>query len=154
MRFKRIVFISLFCHPLLGWAQELNSFYEAQYKAHPAEAQSMGPKGELQWKKDRKASRYKTDLLAAWKEAEAPNFDGHYFAVHGIGCGTGCEVIFIVDWKTGRIFYPAWDASFEVRKDSRLLILNPYDQCTAYGPPVLLDFSGHRFKEIAHENCR
>ncbi|WP_224244330.1 hypothetical protein [Hyalangium gracile] len=112
----------------------------------------MKAKAALQWNK--KARRYRTRLTQAWAEAKEPNFAGHFYAVEDIGCGTGCLVVFVIDWNTGEIFSPPEDHYFEARKDSRLMILKPYEFCSAYGPPILLEFTGKLFREVKHDRCR
>lgn len=134
--------------------EAFKAFYDAQFKAFPAPQAALKAKAKLQWEKDPKARRYRTALQRVWAEAKEPNFAGHFYAVKDIGCGTGCEVIFVIDWNTGAIYYPPMDNYFEVRKDSRLLIQKPYEFCSAYGPPVLLEFTGKRFREVKHDRCQ
>lgn len=130
----------------------LTGFYEAQFKAFPAPQGRLQPKAPLQWKNP-EARKYRTRLKEAWAQAREPNFAGHYFVPDNIGCGTGCRVVFVVDWNTGAIFSPPEHHFFQVRRDSRLMILKPYDTCTAYGPPLLLEFTGGRFREVRHDRC-
>ena len=133
--------------------ENLEAFFEGRFNAYPATSTDYGVKARLKWRSDAKARRYRTSLIRAWKKAKEPNFSGHYYAVSDIGCGTGCRVIFIVDWRTGEIFYPPEDHSFSVRKESRLMILKPYSVCTPYGPPLLYAFEDGVFKEIKHDKC-
>jgi hypothetical protein len=139
-----------------AWADDepssLTAFYEAQFKAFPAPQGRLKAKAPLQWKNP-EARKYRTRLKEAWAEAKEPNFAGHYFVPDNIGCGTGCLVVFVVDWNTGAILSSPEHHYFEVRKDSRLMILKAYDACTAYGPPLLLEFTGGRFREVKHDQC-
>ncbi len=130
----------------------LTGFFEAQFKAFPATQAPLKAKAQIQWTP--RARRYRTRIKEAWAEAKEPNFAGHFYAVENIGCGTGCQVIFVIDWNTGEIFSPPEDQYFAVRKDSRLMILKPYDFCSAYGPPILLEFTGKLFREVKHDKCR
>ena len=56
--------------------------------------------------------------------AKGPNFAGAYFLAT-VGCGTGCEVIFVIDLRTGVIYVSPDAASNDVlfQKDSRLIII-------------------------------
>ena len=135
--------------------ENLREFFNSQFRAYPAAPAEQGlSKGELQWKTDWKARRYRTLLKKEWAAAKEPNFAGHYFAVPGIGCGAPCAMIFIVDWHTGKIFYPPRDDVYEFHKDSRLLVLRPYDECTLFGPPILYAFDGENFKVVEHDKCK
>ncbi|MDC0713774.1 hypothetical protein POL68_35235 [Stigmatella sp. ncwal1] len=129
----------------------LTGFFETQFKAFPAAQVALKTQAPLQW--NRRARRYRTRISQAWAEAKEPNFAGHFLAVENIGCGTGCLVIFVIDWNTGEIFSPPENHVFAVRKDSRLMILKPYDICSAYGPPILLEFTGKLFREVKHSQC-
>ncbi|WP_224366806.1 hypothetical protein [Hyalangium versicolor] len=133
-------------------SDSLTGFYEAQFKAFPATPVPLKAKASLQW--NPKARRYRTRIKQAWEEAKEPNFAGHFYAVENIGCGTGCLVIFVIDWNTGEIFSPPEDHFFAVHNNSRLMISKAYDSCTAYGPPILLEFTGKRFREVKHDRCK
>lgn len=135
-------------------SESLVGFYDENFKKYPSLKVELSTKALLQWRSDKKARKYKTSLLSSWNAAKSPNFAGHYFAASGIGCGTGCAVIFIIDWNTGKIFYPKEDHAFLTKKESRLLVLKPYDECTAFGPPILLEFRDGLFHEIQHSKCQ
>lgn len=131
--------------------KSLSAFYESQFKKYPVAASGVGVKASLLLQTNQKARQYKTRLTEAWVGAKEPNFAGHYVAIDQIGCGTGCVVIFIVDWNTGRISTPPRDAAFQFRKASRLIVLNPYDECTVYGPPILYEFVDGFFRKVENE---
>ena len=67
--------------------------------------------------------------------AQGPNFAGHYTIVTW-GCGTGCQMMAVVDAQTGRVYFPKAlstltynlvenieDAGLKYRLNSRLLVL-------------------------------
>ncbi len=91
------------------------------------------------------------------------NFAGHYTIVTW-GCGTACQVLAVIDVKTGQIYFPEIVASvgFEYRSDSSLLVVNPaknleeipelYQQ--AYGPSRYYQWQNNQFIPLcnSHEN--
>jgi len=151
-------FIGLRCHANEGpeGLEELETFYEEQLRAFPSKpAPPLRKAKQLQLKGNKKALRYRTSLTWSWSSAEEPNFAGRYFVPEDIGCGTECRVIFIVDWNTGRIMTPPQNHSyFRVERTSRLIILNAFPHCTAFGSPILYTFDGAKFKEIKHDKCQ
>jgi len=94
----------------------------ADYPAEPAPHKRAK---DVQFKVNSKAWRYRTTLQNAL--AGEPDFNGHYvFAT--AGCGTGCQLNWIIDVETGRI---AWHGQTEMgvayRRDSSLFIPNLYE---------------------------
>lgn len=83
------------------------------------------------------ARRFRTVLRNGAKRG--PNFAGHYTVVMW-GCGTSCQVVAIVDAKTGSVYMPGViaEAGAKYEIDSQLLVVNPPENITeGYGnePP-------------------
>ena len=79
--------------------------------------------------------------------AKGPNFAGvHYLAT--VGCGSGCEAIFVIDLRDGRIHrYPEAASNGVVfQKDSRLIILR--EDATTNRPRVYLVFENGKFNAV------
>lgn len=115
---------------------------------------SFGRKANApKWQKHKKSRRYKTRITEEWTRAKAPNFAGHYFIPEHIGCGTGCAVIFVIEWESGEIFIPDEDHASEYRKESSVLIQKPYDICTPYGSASVYDFTDKKFKLLKNDFC-
>ncbi len=72
------------------------------------------------------ARMFRTRLRAG--AAEGPNFAGDQTVVTW-GCGTNCQVVAIVDARSGRVYFPGIisETGLAFRRDSRLLIENPAD---------------------------
>lgn len=89
-----------------------------------------------------KAQDFRTRLEAAIKKA--PNFSGHYI-VELIGCGSGCQLLAIIDKISGRVnFFPSEEETdvqsiingiISYRPDSNLLIIEP-DGFTPYNDNI------------------
>jgi hypothetical protein len=136
-------------------AKAFQSFYERQFLKYKVPVSLVGAKGKLQWRKIAKARKYRTSLMEAWDEAKQPNFAGRYLLIDNIGCGTGCRVVFVADWKTGELFPFPNDTYVGFRKDSSLIAGVFAENCSADGPPLLFNFKGGRFIEVKHEmDCR
>ena len=76
-----------------------------------------------------------------------PNFAGAYYLA-SVGCGSGCEVIYIIDLRDGKIFKAPGQATNGVlfQRDSRLMIIkeDPF-----YGlPRKYITFDGALFGEL------
>lgn len=72
--------------------------------------------------------KFRTVLSKGAKEG--PNYAGHYTIVP-IGCGTMCQIIWLINAKTGKIilnFVSTSGASY--RLNSKLLVINPVDELT------------------------
>jgi hypothetical protein len=102
-----------------------------------------------------------------------PNFAGHYEFVTW-GCGTNCTAGAVVDLKTGDVYSPpltertewlpeyrgwgicaqSWDGPWEVRVDSRLMMIScgwNYDAQGKNWPDVYyLVWQENRFREVLH----
>lgn len=86
-----------------------------------------------------KAKQFRTVLHAG--AAKGPNFAGHYTAITW-GCGTECQMLGIVDAKTGRVFIAPFTLRLRAnfRRDSRLLIADPPEEWrSVYGEDNLDD---------------
>jgi hypothetical protein len=112
---------------LLASTVNLPSFEQFQVKEI-----FKGKPAKVDLKSHKEARKYRTVLS---EEIQAgPNFAGHYTVV-GIGCGSGCEIIAVVDAKNGKVYFPkglsqvytaGWwhePAGPEFRINSRLLIV-------------------------------
>lgn len=97
------------------------------FKGKPARAKIVGPRVRL----------FRTMIRNG--AATGPNFAGHYTLVKW-GCGSSCQLLAIVDARTGRVYIPAgllqldtdpWaggdplaaEESVQFRRNSRLLVL-------------------------------
>ena len=99
----------------------------------PATKIFKGKPANVNLKTHNEARKYRTALREGIQEG--PNFAGH-FTVVGIGCGSGCEIIAIVDASNGKVFFPkglkqvftaGWwhePAGPEFKLNSRLLVVH------------------------------
>ncbi len=99
--------------------------YKFKFEDYPVEEIYAGKLAPVDLYSHPDAMEYRTRL----KEDTATNgvnFAGHYSIVE-IGCGTECEIIFIVDAIDGKIYKPKFIAEWGVnfKKDSYLLVENP-----------------------------
>lgn len=97
---------------------------------------------------------YRTRLRQG--SSEGPNFDGA-FTVVVWGCGSNCQVVAVVDAKTGNLSEQTLRTTNGVafRRDSRLLIADPVhagdpplDTCAACGVPAAYEWNGSRFEPV------
>jgi len=86
--------------------------------------------------------------------AEGPNFAGRYTVVYW-GCGTGCQVVAVVDARTGRLSRQTLLTSngVQYRRDSRLLFADPPTpeqppNCASCGTPAYYEWRGNRFVPV------
>lgn len=72
-----------------------------------------------------KANTFRTRLSEDTKE-KGVNFAGHY-SVTTIGCGSTCQMLFLVDAKNGKVYNPPLlvDGELAIERDSNLLVINP-----------------------------
>jgi hypothetical protein len=99
----------------------------------PATEIFKGKPAKVNLKSHKEARTYRTALREG--VLEGPNFAGRYTVV-GIGCGSGCEIIAVVDASNGKVFFPKgltqvftagwWHEPFgpEFKLNSRLLIVH------------------------------
>lgn len=127
--------------------------YEDFFKSHLVAVKFGKKAAQPKWQKHEKSRRYKTRITEQWKKATAPNFAGHYFIPGEIGCGTGCAVIFAIEWETGDVFFPDEDHASQFRQESNVLIQKPYDICTGYGSASVYEFSDKKFKLLKNDFC-
>ena len=87
---------------------------------------------------------------------KGPNFAGR-FTVVVWGCGSSCQIIAVVDAKTGGLSEQTLRTTngVEYRRESRLLIADPVhagdsplDTCAACGFPAAYEWTGVRFEPI------
>ena len=105
-----------------------------RFEDYPGERSSKQRAKDIDWKSHRRARSYHTRLSEGLREP--PDFDGHYKVVT-FGCGTGCQINWVIDQANGRAV-GEFETSFGVsyHKDSALLIANPPDPaCDSY-PPI------------------
>ena len=95
---------------------------------------------------------YRTKLREG--AATGPNFAGHYTVVQW-GCGTGCQVVSVVDARTGRLSDQTLltAGGVEYRRDSRLLYADPPTleqppNCASCGTPALYEWRDGRFQRV------
>ncbi len=107
---------------------------------------------------DPDARRFHTRLTEGVKGG--PNFADHFILVTW-ECGTDCNIIAVIDAKTGAVtFGGGFDAGISFRRDSRLVILNPEEvvaqgwqfpnDCEQPGIPetTYLEWTGNAFRTI------
>ena len=103
---------------------------------YPAGRLYKGRRSAVDLRSHKDAGTFRTRLLAAAKNR--PNFAGHMI-VTSWGCGTACQIIALIDARTGKVsFGPTASAGIAHRLTSRLLIVNPPETIAeAYGnkPP-------------------
>ncbi len=96
-----------------------------QFADFPAEAAPRRRAKDVDFKGNKRAWQYRTTLHTAL--AGEPDFNGHY-AVAIAGCGTGCQLNWIVDLESGKIIWHAQtDMGVAYRADSSLFIPNLYE---------------------------
>jgi hypothetical protein len=95
---------------------------------------------------------YRTKLREG--AAAGPNFAGYYTVVMW-GCGTGCQVVAVVDARTGRLSRETLLTANGVRyrRDSRLLFADPPmpdqpAQCASCGTPAYYEWRRGRFEPV------
>lgn len=101
-------------------------------KDYPAQAIYKGKSAKVDFAKNPRLRKYRTRLSDGIQEGA--NFAGHYSVIE-VGCGTGCQIVFILDAKTGQSVKVGKNSAegefaqtcFGVfhQVDSNLLILNP-----------------------------
>lgn len=86
------------------------------------------------------------DIIAG-EMRQGPNFAGAYFLAT-VGCGSGCEAIFVISLYDGEIFQAPVSATNGVlfQKDSQLIIVKENDMYDL--PTKYLTFDGALFGEL------
>jgi hypothetical protein len=76
-----------------------------------------------------------------------PNFAGAYYLAI-VGCGSGCEALFVIDSRDGKIFLVPESSTNGVRfqRDSRLIVIK--EDSNFGSPRKYLVFDGASFAEI------
>ena len=95
---------------------------------------------------------YRTKLREG--AARGPNFAGRFTVVLW-GCGTGCQIVAVVDARTGRLSRQTLltASGVEYRRDSRLLLADARtpeipDNCASCGTPAYYEWRGDRFEPV------
>ncbi len=70
------------------------------FEAYPAEADAENIASDIDWASEKDAWRFRTRLRAGLKGGA--NFNGHY-AVISHGCGTSCQLNWVVDVTDGKV---------------------------------------------------
>lgn len=105
-----------------------------RFENYPAKTIYKGKPAKINFVKNPKLREYRTALRESIREGA--NFAGHY-RVTEVGCGTACQLIFVLDTKTGQSLAVgknsqvgelsmACDGAL-YQLDSNLLIVNPPD---------------------------
>ena len=86
--------------------------------------------------------------------APGPNFAGHYTVVLW-GCGTSCQIVSVIDARTGRLSRQTLLTANGVRyrRDSRLLLADPPDpdqpaDCASCGTPAYYVWEGGELRPV------
>jgi len=79
--------------------------------------------------------------------AKGPNFAGAYYLAT-VGCGSGCDAIFVIDLHNGHVFAAPQSATNGVsfQKDSRLIIIK--ENKDYHLPGTYLVFENNKFKAL------
>ncbi|MFN2566712.1 MAG: hypothetical protein ABR499_17080 [Gemmatimonadaceae bacterium] len=95
---------------------------------------------------------YRTKLREG--AAAGPNFAGHYTIVLW-GCGTSCQIVAVVDARTGRLSRQTLLTAngVQYRRDSRLLLADPRTpepppDCASCGTPAYYQWRNGRFEPV------
>lgn len=96
------------------------------FEDFPAENVFDGTPVQIDYNSHKLAREFKTVMTSAVR-AGPPNFAGHYIFVSW-GCGSPCQMSAIVDAKTGKVYEGLGSGvGFDIRKNSKLVIVNPPD---------------------------
>lgn len=134
MRFALALLIMFFCGSAAAERNDLDGYKGGLtlsfsglpvFAGFPAEGAPAKRATEVDFKGNKRAWQYRTTLRTAL--AGEPDFNGHY-AMAIAGCGTGCQLNWIIDLETGRI---VWHGQTEMgvayRADSSLFIPNLFE---------------------------
>lgn len=93
------------------------------FDRYPVESVYTGPSAKVNLWSHPKARMFRTRLREG--NQQPVNFAGHYKLVQ-IGCGTSCQISFIIDAKNGNVYGgPDTALGADFKKDSKLIIANP-----------------------------
>lgn len=97
---------------------------QPRFANYPAKVTYSGKPAPVDLASHRDARRFRTNLRRG--AARGPNFAGAYTVVTW-GCGTACQVVAVVDARSGKVAFASDAASAGVtfRRGSRLLVFNP-----------------------------
>jgi|GEM_PF-6964778 len=122
------------------------------FESYKTEILPFTPAKELKISKKESGWIYRNTLRKAFNEDA--NFSGHYI-ISSIGCGSPCQINFILDKATGRVV-DSFESSVGVlfNKDSNLIIVNPsegYEDTLLDEFPLWLEMS---FYELSNNKLR
>lgn len=92
------------------------------FSDYPGEKISKKIAKDIDWSSHPHAKAFRTRLRAGLKKG--PNFNGHYAVIH-FGCGTSCQVNWVVDTTNGKViggFGTTWGAKYNI--NSGLIMAN------------------------------
>jgi hypothetical protein len=122
-----LLFLCLISFSSVVTAQQhsFSSYKVSLYKGHKAKLRLDGNKLATQYRTGIRDTYYSTKDQVEYHGLTGLNFAGHYCFVY-LGCGSDCQLSFVVDLKTG-IVYPGVDAGrgYQFKPNSKLLIINP-----------------------------
>ncbi len=96
---------------------------KALFDKYPAGRAYKGKTAAVDLHSDKDAPNFRTRLRAAAKKR--PNYAGRMIVTNW-GCGAGCQMIALIDARTGKVFFAGSAyAGYEHRLTSRLLVVNP-----------------------------
>jgi hypothetical protein len=111
---------------LCGWSQNTKTGENSapRFEDFAVPVEFKGKPAPVDLSSDPDARRFRTKLREGAKEG--PNFAGHYTIVSW-HCGTECQVVAVVDAKTGRVYFAPFvpEEGFDFRLNSSLFIANP-----------------------------
>lgn len=111
---------------VVAHATEIRSEPNVGFEDFPVEEVFKGKKHSLDYQSNKTARKFKT-VITEWYIKSEIEFGGYYSVVTW-GCGTACQAIALVDWRDGKVYEgPTASMSFQVKKDSRMMLLNPPD---------------------------
>jgi len=125
-----------------------------RFEEHPAGDAFSGPPVPVRLESAAYGRRYRTVLSEGARSG--PDFAGAYTVVLW-GCGSACQIVAVVDARTGALSQETLQTTSGVRyrPDSRLLIADPVDpaapppeECASCGTPAAYLWTGTRFEPL------
>ena len=120
MTLRHSILAMAFC---IGATSAATAGENPKFSAYPATAKFQGTPAAAKLKGLTIPARWQ--LLVREMAKKGPNFAGAYTVVT-YGCGTGCQVVLVIDARTGKIHSTPEPATYGTahRRDSRLLVFN------------------------------
>jgi len=125
-----------------------------RFEDYPANATFGGPPAPVRIESARYGRLYRTRLRDG--ASRGPNFAGS-FTVVVWGCGSSCQIVSVVDARTGRLSEQTLRTAngVQYRVDSRLIIADPIrprdppsSECASCGTPAAYVWTGARFEHV------